>query len=201
MKSSALTAALLVLTACTRSVPDAGRAIDGQESASRTKLTATGAKREGLSLADFADLWSRRGRLSPAPALPEDAAPVAQGAEEQKRKRIDSLKTRALQSRTPSPLLRPGDRAGLREGDRAVADSAAARYVPSAEALAVRQLAAAQAVSRIHTFKAAMAQRAARPGASGLSPDGAPANAARLRPGDKVGARAGDLASQQRTYP
>lgn len=99
---------------------------------------------------------------------------------------------------TPSaaPASRPGDRAGLREGDKAVlGNKTATATAQVAIDPAVQALRQEQMATRIQQFRAAQQVRKAQSGDNKNLPPGIHVGEAGMRQGDKAGPRPGDIAS------
>lgn len=153
--------------------------------------------KDGLSLAGFIDAWSLR--QPGAGKQVERASPPS--AEQQMQDRIARFRAAHPRKRSGADVIaarsasRPGDQAGLREGDKALLEAATAPRAPVPIDPAVQARREAEMAERIQKFRAARQLRQAQAGRNTNLPPGAPADPAGARPGDRVGPRPGDIAS------
>jgi hypothetical protein len=203
MKLALLLLVLAVLSGCSKpaselapgpasAVPAAGRTAQAR------------AANDGVSLAGFIDAWSLR-QTGTGKHIAGEAPP---SAEQQMQDRIARFRAAHPRKRSETDTIaaksassRPGDQAGLREGDKAVLEAAmAAPRAPAPIDPAVQALRQEQMAERIQKFRTAQQLRHAASGVNTNLPPGAPAGPVGARPGDKVGPRPGDLASLLGTH-
>jgi hypothetical protein len=189
---------LATLSGCSK---PASEAPAGPASAAPAAGRTAQAAKDSVSLAGFIDAWSLR-QASTGKQSEHETPP---SAEQQMQDRIARFRAAHPRKRSGADAIaagsasRPGDQAGLREGDKAVLD-AAPPPAPAAIDPVLQARRAAEMADRIQQFRAARQLRLAQSGQNTNLPYGAPADAAGARPGDRVGPRPGDIASLLGTH-